>query len=420
MGAGSLRRAAALWLVLFGVFAATVGLHASPGEDLSAPEARYLLTAESLASDGDFDVSDQYRERAWRDVYGGDLVPLGRPHNGRLLEPGGIGFPLVVAPAYALGGAIAVELLLAAIAALGFVLAAALARRLVPEPWATGAALTVGLSPPALVAATTIAPDALAGTALAGAALLALRARESPRLRHTFAAGLLLALLPWLAVRFLAPVAVLTVVLYRRARGRNRTVAGLLGVEAVLFSVVLFAAINDPLYGGLIPDAVLPDGVSASGAAGLLDHLARAPRLLTLWVDPRVGLLRWAPFLALSLVGLWLLARSRRRRLAVALSEHVDVEVTAGFLALVCAASMGVAVFLAPTIGGPWFAGQRLVAILPLAAALAAWGLRRLPRTGRVLAAVTVVLSLWLVVAVRVDDRAGVAPPRGAAPIGVR
>ena len=80
------------------------------------------------------------------------------------------------------------ELFLAAIAAIGFVLAAALARRLVPEPWATGAALVAGLSPPALMASTTIAPDAVAATVLAGAALLALRIRERPRRRWAFGA----------------------------------------------------------------------------------------------------------------------------------------------------------------------------------------------------------------------------------------
>ena len=103
---------------------------------------------------------------------------------GRSVEPQGIGFPLLIAPAYALGGANAVEAFLAAIAALGFVLAAAVGRRMVPEPWASGAALLVGLSPPALAHATAVYPEAAAGTALAGAALCALRVRERPGVRQ--------------------------------------------------------------------------------------------------------------------------------------------------------------------------------------------------------------------------------------------
>src|SRR4029079_19480813 len=87
-------------------------------------------------------------------------------------------------------------------AAVGFVLAAALARRLVPEPWATGAALVAGLSPPALIASTTIAPDAAAGTVIAGAALLARRVRERPRLLVAFWCAMLVAALPWLGAEF--------------------------------------------------------------------------------------------------------------------------------------------------------------------------------------------------------------------------
>ncbi len=72
------------------------------------------------------------------------------------------------------------RLWLALIAALGFCLAAALGRALVPEPWATRAALVVGLSPPALGAATAVAPAMAGAACLAGAALLALRVREEP------------------------------------------------------------------------------------------------------------------------------------------------------------------------------------------------------------------------------------------------
>ena len=47
---------------------------------------------------------------------------------------------------------------MAAVAALAFVLAAALARRVVPDPWATWAAVLAALSPPALAQATAVAP----------------------------------------------------------------------------------------------------------------------------------------------------------------------------------------------------------------------------------------------------------------------
>jgi hypothetical protein len=409
------RRAAALWLVTFAAFAATAGLPASPGRDLSEPEAQTLLVAESIVSDGDLDLRDEYGARSWRTFYPGDLVPRAGPRNGRLLDPIGIAFPLLIAPAYALGGRIAVELFLAALAAAAFALAAALARRLVPEPWATGAALTAALSPPALVASTTIAPDAVAGSTLAGAALLALRLRERPQLRSAFFCAVLVAALPWLGAKFGAPAIVVALAAARWLRRRQRGLAGLVALEVVIFSIVLYVTVDDRLYGGPFPAALLSDP-GATGASGVGEHLARMPRLLGLWIDRDVGLLRWAPFAALSFVALWLLARSRRERLAIALSEQVDVEVTAGFYVAVCGATVAFATFLAPTIAGPWFAGHELVCVLAPGAALAAWGLRRLPRAGCALAALTVLASVWVLLVARVDSGAGVAPPHGPLP----
>jgi hypothetical protein len=412
----ALSRAFALWLLLFAVYAPAVGLHASPGQDLSEPEAHYLLLTRSIVDDGNLDLSDEYGAAAWRPFYGRQLVPLTGPREHGQLEPIAAGFPLLCAPAYALGGRIAVELWLAALAALGFVAAAAMARRLVPEPWATRGVLVVGLSPPAVIAATTISPDAVGASALAGAAALALDARERPLARLTAWSGTLLATLPWLAVKLLAPGAVVAAALVRWPRRRQRGLAGLVGLEVALFSLVLFVSINDRLYGGLTPYSVLSEGVSPTGAHGLADHLERWPRLLWLWVGPPQGLLLWAPACALAFVAVWLLARSRRERLARVLSEQVDVEVTAGFLVTIAATAILIATFLAPTIAGPWFAGHELVIVLPVLAALSAWGLRHYPRIGTVLCALTLAATLWVLIAPRIDDSTTLAPPRGSLP----
>ncbi len=411
-----MRRGAVLWLVLFAAYAAGSGLHASPGEDLSASEAHVLLLTRSIVDDGDLDLADQYGAAAWRPFYGRELMPLTGPRERGQLEQIAAGFPLLCAPAYAIGGRIAVELWLAALAALGYVAAVAIARRLVPEPWATRGVLAVGLSPPAVIGATTIAPDAVAGSVLAGAAALALAARERPSARLTAWAGALLATLPWLGVKFLAPGVVVAAGVFRWPRRRSRGLAGLVGLEVALFSVVLYGSINDRLYGGLTPYAVLPAGESATGAQGLAEYLQRWPRLLWVWAGPPQGLLLWAPVCALAFVAVWLLVRSRRERLARVLPEQVDVEVAGGFLVSVCAAALLVAVFAAPTIDGAHFAGHQLVCVLPLIGALCSWGWRRFPRTGALLAALTLALTVWTLVAVRVDDGAGVAPPRGALP----
>src|SRR5215210_4977626 len=167
-----MRRTLALWLLLFGVYAATIGLDAFSASDYGGDEPHYLLAAHSIVHDGDVDVKDEYDARAYAEFYPHELKPNGRETEGRLNEPHGVGFPLLVAPAYALGGAKTVELLLAAIAALGLAVAYRLALRVVPDPWALGGALAVGLSPPLVAYGSAVYPELAAATALTGAALL--------------------------------------------------------------------------------------------------------------------------------------------------------------------------------------------------------------------------------------------------------
>src|SRR5688572_28667265 len=191
-------RPLALGLLLFGVYAATLGLHAFGSSDYGGDEPHYLLAAESIVHDGDVDVLDEYAGRAYDQFYPYELRPHGKETEGRLNEPHGAGFPLLIAPAYALGGAKAVELFLAAIAALGIALAYRLVLRVATDPWASGAALAGRLSPPLLAYGTAVYPALAAATALAGAALLAVRLDTSVSWREAALCFLLLGALPWL------------------------------------------------------------------------------------------------------------------------------------------------------------------------------------------------------------------------------
>lgn len=412
---GTRRATALVFLVLAAVYAAGVGLPASPDEDLRPSEARILLTTQSVTDDGDVEVTDDYRERAWRDFYDGELRPAALSVDGRLIEVHGIAFPALLAPAYAVGGRTGVELFLALVAAAGFALAAALARFLVPDPWATGAALAVGLSPPAVLGATTIAPAMTCATLLAGAALLSLQVRARPHARRAIAAGALLAPIVWLWPGAVLPAAVVAAALVRWLGRRRRAWTGLLAIEIPLISLVVFVSVNGALYGGYTPyaAAIAPNAPTGIGSAG--DVLERLPRLATVWLDPHVGLLLYAPVAALCFVSLWLLWRSRRERLAAAFPGEVDVEVAAGLMAAVCGAAALTAVLLLPSLEGR-FPGEPLAVALPCAAALAAWGLRRRPRLGLALALVGVSLTVWVLVAARLDAGAGVSPVRGPLP----
>ena len=394
-----MRRALVLWLLLFGVYAATLGLDSFGDSDYGGDEPHYLLAAESLAHDGDVDVTDEYAARAYSDFYPGELEPHGTPNEGRLNEPYGVGFALFILPAYALGGAHGVELFLAAVAALALALAYRLALRVVPDPWALGATLAVGLSAPFLAYGSAVYPELSAGAALAGAALLALRLDERPGWRSAFGCFALLGALPWLGVRFV-PAGLVIGVFAARAlwRGRQRTL-GVLSVELALFSVALLVGINEALYDGPTPYSADPEG--ATGASFPDGYVDRAYRILALFIDRDYGLLRWAPLFALAFAGLWLLWRSRRDRLARAVPALHQVELTAGLCAAALGVQLLVAALLAPTMFGFSFPARHLLAALPLAAPLVAWGLRRAPRTGGALILLSLAAAVWLYVDVR-------------------
>ena len=407
----------ALWLLLFGVYAATIGLHAFGGSDYGGDEPHYLLAAKSIVEDGDVDVRDEYSQRAYAEFYPYELHRQGHTTEGRLNEPHGFGFPLLIAPAYAIGGAKAVELFLAAIAALALALAYRLALRVAPDPWALGAALAVGLSPPFVAYGSAVYPELSAGAALAGAALLALRLHERIVRVEAFLCFALLGALPWLGTKF-APAGLVVGAAAARAlwRARRRTLA-VGAVELSLFSVALFVAFNEALYGGPTPYAAGTPGDGATDADFPSGYLERSYRLVALFLDREYGLLRWAPVFLLAFAGLWWLWRSHRERLVQAVPGLRESLLAASLCAAALGTQLLVAAFVAPTMFGFWFPPRHLLAALPLAVPLVALGLRHLPRFGSVLAVLTVVGSAWLYADVRWDDGSLVAA-RPDAPFG--
>ena len=355
-------RLAALAAVLVAVYVAGLGLEPLAGNP-------YLRTAETLVDEGTL------VRGAW-----------------------GLGFPLLIAPAEAIGGVHAIELLLIAVAALGFVLGALLARRIVPEPYASAGAALAGLSAPAIVYAGEIGPEATAGTLLAGATLCTAVARDAPRPAPVFGAAALLAILPWLDPRFVVPGVPVAAALYVWCRRGRHPTLGLIAVELAAASIVLYATFNERIYAGPTPWSALPAGISATGAHTVAEHLERVPRLVTLLADPADGLLRWAPAFALAFLAAWLLRRSRSEGLARVVPARASAEAAAGLALAVVAAVLLAAAFLTPRIDTVPFSARYLVPALPVAAAPVAWGLRHAPRVGAVLGAATLALSAWLFV----------------------
>ena len=104
------RRVAALWLVLFAVYAGTLGLDAFGSSDYGGDEPHHLLTAQSIVDDRRPDLTDEYRERAYSSYYPYEIQPRGTLTKGNLNEPHGVGFPLLIAPGWAAGEEHGVEL----------------------------------------------------------------------------------------------------------------------------------------------------------------------------------------------------------------------------------------------------------------------------------------------------------------------
>jgi hypothetical protein len=377
--------------VLFAAYAATLGVDAAGDASHTRAESHYLLGAAAITHGDGLSLTNAYAERRWEEWQGEPLVTDGEVVAGRLVEPHGVGFPLLIAPAFALGGAKLVEVMLAAIAALAFVLGAALARRVVPDPWAGWAALLAGLSPPALASATAVTPALTAGALLAVAALCTLVVRERPLMRTAFGGAAALSLLPWLDPWLLVPAAPIAALLARWTARRGRAVVALGTVEVQLASLVFYVSLNDRLYGGFTPLAVAEEPVT--GASSVSEYLDRVPRLVSVWVERDVGLLRWAPLLALTFLGAWLLWRSRRERLGRLVADQRDAEHAAFLVLAVCAAQVCVAAFTARALRP-----DALVAALPCAVPLVAWGLRHAPRVGWALGALTLLGSVGLVV----------------------
>src|SRR3954451_24111640 len=352
------RRSAALWLGPVAVYAGTIGMRAFDHAQYAGKEPHYLLTAKSLVEDGDADLTDEYRSGGYREFYPGTLRPQGLVTRGRLDEPHGVGFPVLIAPAFAIAGAKGVEVFLEAIAALAVLLAYRLALRVVPDPWALGAALAVGLSPPLLAYSTAVYPELAAAALLAGAALLALHAAERPTRARAYGSCARVTALPGLEPKYLIPGAVIALYTFRRVRRARRPVLAVTALELIGFSAALYVGISEGLYGGGTPYSAALSGQSGIDVAFPGVFLGRAYRAVALLIDRDYGLLRWAPVVALVGLGAVVLWRERRSGLALAIPGLQAEESAALLTGTVALAQSLAAVFLAPTIFGFWFPGR--------------------------------------------------------------
>jgi hypothetical protein len=357
---------AVVGVVAFAVAAAGILVPATHGTRATADEPQYLLTAISLATDGDLDIADELAEGRWRGFHALPLpIQTATLPDGRRLSPHDPLLPLLLAGPVAAGGWVGAKLAMAVVAGLlaALLLWTAVRRLGVPLATATLATAVFACSPPLAVYGSQVYPELPAALAVlaAVAALLSPAAPSRPAIRPALVVGAAVVALPWLGVKY-APVAATLALIacWRLARaGRWRRALVLAGSLAAAGAV--FLVLHRWWYGGWTPyaagDHFVAGELSVVGTEP--DYLGRSRRLLGLLVDRGFGLAAWQPAWLLAVPALAVLVRRR----------------PAGWAALArpLAAGWLVATFVALTMHGWWFAGRQVVVVLPLAVLTVAW-----------------------------------------------
>jgi hypothetical protein len=339
----TLRRAVALaFAVGFAAAAVGAGVPAANFAQTTGDEPHYLLTALSLAEDGDLDLRDELRAERYRSFHAANLDPQSKPlEDGRLVAPHDPLLPALVAAPMGAAGWLAAKLALAVLAGTlaGLLVWVAVRRLGIPLRPSLVTVLLFAASPPFAVYGTQVYPElpaALAVTAAVGG----------------LAAPVAVIVLPWLSVKYAVVGAVLALLTLRRRWW-------LLGVYAAAAAVFVLA--HKAWYGGWTPYAAGDHfvGGELTVVGHDPDYLGRSRRLLGLLVDREFGLAAWQPawLLVVPAVAALLLRRPPWWKL-------VALPLLAGWL---------VATFVALTMHGWWFPGRQLVVVLPLAVLAIAW-----------------------------------------------
>jgi hypothetical protein len=348
--------------VAFAAAVAGIGVRASYGARVTGDEPQYLITAISIGTDGNLNVSDEIAGRAYDSFHEVDLDPQTVPlAGGREVSPHDPLLPALLALPMLVGGWAAAKVTLALMAAL---LAALLVwisavRFEVPE---SRAALVVGIlaaSAPLAVYGGQVYPEIPAALAV-GVAIACLTGRLGAG--GLLGVGASVVALPWLSVKY-TPVALAVAVLALWSlwrEGRTRAAAGLFLAWVVAAAGFLVGHLS--WYGGVTPYAT-GDHFAATGEFGVLgsnpNYAGRSVRLIGLLVDNRFGLAAWQPAWLVTMAALAALLRARSRGWA-----PLAVPLVAGWLS---------ATYLALTMQGWWWPGRQVVVVLPCAVIALAW-----------------------------------------------
>lgn len=339
---------------------------AALGAQTTADEPQYLLTALSLAEDGDLNIADELVDQRWRAWHAVALPEQTRPlADGRRVSPHDPLLPLLLAPAVGLGGWVAAKLSLALVAGLlaALLVWTAVARFGVRHRIAVLGVGVFALSAPLAPYGSQVYPELPAALGVT----VALAALTGPlRRRAVLTLACAVVALPWLALKYAPVAAALAAVgLVRMVReGRRGVALGLTGGLAV--AGMTYLAVHQVVWTGWTPYASADHFVASGefGAVGFApDYRGRSTRLLGLLVDRGFGLAAWQPAWLLVVPALGALAWVRPPGAAA-----LAVPLAAGWLT---------ATFVAVTMHGWWFPGRQVVVVLPAAVLAITWAAGR-------------------------------------------
>lgn len=371
--------------------AAGTGVRATASAATSGDEPHYLLTAVSLAEDGDLDVADEMARERYRPFHQPALRPQGRvDERGRMVVPHDPLLPALLAPSLAAGGYVGAKLTLSLMAVgLAGMLVWTAVRRLRVRPATAVVTVTVLTSSAPLAAyGSQVYPELPAALALACAAA----ALTGPLGRGGLAATLAAVVaLPWLSVKYIPVAAALALVGgVRMVRAGRAPLAGWCAALLAAAGTVWLVA-HMAWYGGITVYAAGSFFAEHGGQAAVLgtdpNYLGRTQRLLGLLVDREFGIAAWQPAWLLVVPAIAALMRHRPRWWPV-----VAAPALAGWLT---------AAFVAATMHGWWFPGRQVVVALPLLVLAVAWWVDRGHGRRLVVAALGVLgvaTWVWLVI----------------------
>ena len=386
--------AVALFLMLAATYVFSVDIRATRGASITGDEPFYLLTTQSLLSDGDFDLRNQYDTRSYQSFFDhpDDLWFQSVPQDdGRLLSPHNPGLSFLVIPGFALGGLLGVQTQMLLLAAATLALAFVLADRLTgyrTTCWVV--TLGVGLTATAFIYSTEVYPEFPAALALVVALLLVTR-KPLPGIADGLWLAAVLSVMCWLGTKYAPLVLIVSAYFLLKAERRGSIALVLAGGISAAF----YAAFHLYLFGGLTPygnNAVYAQWNTVEILAGHVEFGERYYRLWGIFIDRQFGIGRWAPLLLAAVPGLALLAVGR------------------GALRLVLAlvlAQLLIATFVAITMMGWWFAGRTMLTVLPLLVIPIALVVARTPLWGKISVSLLGIYSLAITLGLAAAGRAG-------------